>query len=96
MTMIKDHQKEYAIILKFRTDIVLSKMLDIPLEVAENTVYIPEGGDWTMLDSVSQRGINNVFSYGSFGCVPKYITILWGRELWISSRNIVIVSSQSK
>ena len=58
---------EYNALMKFRPDIINSKMVDIG-DVVENTVYIPKYNDWN-------GGINDQIAYGNMKTMEKYCTL---------------------
>lgn len=63
---------QYDVVIKFRADISTNEMLEIPDDIYQSTVYIPQEGDWNI---DPHPGINDQFAYGSFHTMYTYSTV---------------------
>jgi hypothetical protein len=68
MDMIIDSQKQYDIIMKYRTEIIINQnCFDIPDNLENDTIYVPDGYDW--------GGINDQLAYGNQQSMVKYSSL---------------------
>lgn len=96
--LITNYQKEnqfcYDIVVKFRADLLTSDILHIPLVVEENTIYIPEGHDFSYisdnldLGNKSLEGINDQVAFGKFNAMSLYTSLFSNIEYYCKNERV--------